>query len=124
MNKKTLIVAFVALAFCMPAFSQTTMPGVNPNADHDRMYRILNESNSVELPAFAIAALKDLAKNKGYSEPAVMRNGILLKPLYNKSLSKDDRLFVLRILKDICDNPGASIPIELVSNAAKEISKY
>lgn len=123
MNKKTLIVAFFALAFCMPAFSQIAKPAVNPNADHDRMYRIVTESNSVEVPAFAIAALKNLAKTKGYSEPAVLRNAMILKPLYNKSLSKNDRLFAAQILMRMCDNPANTIPVELVSDAVKELSK-
>ena len=123
MNKKPLIVAFFAWAFCMPAFCQIATPAVNPNADHDRMYRIITESNSVEVPAFAITALKNLAKTKGYSEPAVLRNTMILKPLYNKNLSKDDRLFAARIMMRMCENPGTSIPIELVSEAVKEISK-
>ena len=119
MNKKTLIFALFALIFCMPAFCQT----VKPVTDHDRMYRIVTESNSVEVPAFAIAALKNLAKTKGYSEPAVMRNTILLKPLYNKNLSKDDRLFAAQILMRMCDNPSTTIPVELLTDAVKEVSK-
>lgn len=123
MNKKTIIIALIGLAFCMPAFCQTAAHAVNPNADHDRMLRIVTESNNVEMPAAATAALRTFAKTKGYSEPAVMRNAILLRPLYNKSLSKDDRLFAAQVLLRMCDNPGTTIPPELVSNAVKEISK-
>ena len=123
MNKKTIIIAFISLVFCMPAFCQTATPAVNPNADHDRMYKIVNESNSVEMPAFAITALKNLAKMKGYSEPAVLRNKMLLRPLYNKNLSNDDRLFAAQVLLRMCDNPATTIPAELVSDAVKELSK-
>lgn len=122
MNQKTIIIAFFFLAFCMPAFCQTASV-VKPISEHDRMYRIINESNSVEVPAFAIAALKNLAKTKGYSEPAVLRNTILLKPLYNQNLSKDDRLFAAQIMMRMCDNPSTTIPLELVTDALKEISK-
>lgn len=123
MNKKTLLAALFALAIYLPVFSQNAKPAVNPNADHDRMYRIVTESNSVEVPAFAITALKNLAKTKGYSEPAVMRNTLLLKPLYNKNLSKEDRLFAAQVLLRMCDNPSTSIPVELVTDAIKEVSK-
>ena len=123
MNKKTIIIAFFSLAFYMPALCQTALSAVNPNADHDRMYRIINESNSTEMPVFATVALKAFAKNKGYSEPAVLRNTMILKPLYNKNLSKDDRLFAARIIMSMCDNPATTIPVELVSNAVTEISK-
>lgn len=123
MNKKSLIVAFFALAFCMPAFCQTAKPTVNPNADHDRMHRIITESYSTEMPAFATEALKVFAKTKGYSEPAVLRNTMILRSLYNKNLSKDDRLFAGQIIMRMCDNPGTTIPVELVSNAITEISK-
>ena len=123
MNKKPLTLVFFALVFCIPAFCQNAKPAVNPNADHDRMYRIVTESNSVEMPAFAITALKSLAKTKGYSEHAVMRNTILLKPLYNKNLSNDDRLFAAQVLMRMCDNPATTIPVELVSDAVKQVSK-
>ena len=123
MNKKTIIIAFISLAFCMPAFCQIATPAVNPNADHDRMYRIVTESYSTEMPSFATDALKAFAKTKGYSEPAVLRNTMVLRSLYNKNLSKDDRLFAAQIIMRMCDNPATTIPVELVSNAITEISK-
>ena len=123
MNKKTIITAFFAIAFCMPAFCQIATPAVNPNAEHDRMYRIVTQSYSTEMPAFATEVLKAFAKTKGYSEPAVLRNTMILRSLYNKNLSKDDRLFAARIMMRMCENPGTTIPIELVSEAVKEISK-
>ena len=123
MNKKTIIIAFFSLAFCLPAFSQTSLPAVNHNADRDRMHRIITESTTVEMPQFATEALKTFAKTKGYNETGVMRNTILLRPLYNKNLSKEDRLFAAQVLMRMCDNPSTTIPVELVSNAIKEISK-
>ena len=113
---------FIGMAFSLLSFCQTLSPAVNPNAEHDRMYRIVLACEKDETPIFVINALKLFAKEKGYAEQNVLRNTVLLKPLYNKNISKEDKLFVTKTLLRMCENPNTTIPVNLVSQAKKEIS--
>ena len=113
----------MGLAISISSFCQSAVPIVNPNAEHDRMHRLVLESEKNEAPDFAISAFKLFAKEKGYSEQNVLRNVILFKPIYNENVSKDDKIFVIKILMRMCENPLTTIPVELVNKAVKDISK-
>lgn len=113
----------MGLAISISSFCQSAVPIVNPNAEHDRMYRLVRESENNEAPEFAIEAFKSFAKEKGYAEQNVLRNITLFKPLYNKNVSKEDKIFVTKILMRMCENSMTTIPIELVNKAVKDISK-
>ena len=123
MNKKLILMTIVGVALSITSFCQSAAPLVNPNAEHDRMYRLVLESEKNEAPDFAIEAFKLFAKQKGYSEQNIQRNIILFKPLYNKNVSKEDKIFVTKILIRMCENPLTTIPVELVNKAVKDISK-
>lgn len=113
----------VGMAFSMVSYCQTLAPSVNPNAEHDRMYKLVKESEKNETPDFVITAFKLFAKEKGYVEQNVLRNIILFKPLYNKNVSNEDKIFVTKILIRMCENPQTTIPVDLVNRAIKDISK-
>ena len=122
MNKKMILMTLVGMAFSVVSFCQTLSPAVNPNAEHDRMYRLVLQCEKDETPEAVITALKLFAKEKGYAEQYVLRNTVLLKPLYNKNISKEDKLFVIKILMRMCENPNTTMPINLVSQVKKDIS--
>ena len=113
----------MGLAISISSFCQSAIPTINPNADHDRMYRLVLENEKNEAPEFAIEAFKSFAKEKGYVEQNILRNIVLFKPLYNKNVSKEDKIFVTKILMRMCENPQTTIPIELINKAVKDISK-
>lgn len=123
MRKKIILMTIMGLVISISSFCQSAVPIVNPNAEHDRMHRLVLESEKNEAPDFAIAAFKLFAKEKGYSEQNVLRNVILFKPIYNENVSKDDKIFVIKILMRMCENPLTTIPVELVNKAVKDISK-
>ena len=123
MRKKIILMTIMGLAISISSFCQSAVPIVNPNAEHDRMHRLVLESEKNEAPEFAIEAFKLFAKQKGYSEQNVLRNVILFKPIYNENVSKDDKIFVIKILMRMCENPLTTIPVELVNKAVKDISK-
>ena len=123
MRKKIILMTIMGLAISISSFCQSAVPIVNPNAEHDRMHRLVLESEKNEAPEFAIEAFKLFAKQKGYFEQNVLRNVILFKPIYNENVSKDDKIFVIKILMRMCENPLTTIPVELVNKAVKDISK-
>jgi hypothetical protein len=123
MNKKMVLMTFIGMAFSVLSFCQTSTAVVNPNAEHDRMYRLVLQSEKNETPSFVVDALKAFAKEKGYEEKSVLRNAIIFKPLYNKNVSKEDKLFVTKILMKMCENPQTTIPVNLVAKAINDISK-
>ena len=123
MRKKIILMTIIGLAISITSFCQSAVPIENPNAEHDRMHRLVLESEKNEAPEFAIEAFKLFAKQKGYSEQNVLRNVILFKPIYNENVSKDDKIFVIKILMRMCENPLTTIPVELVNKAVKDISK-
>ena len=123
MNKKMILMTVIGMVFSVLSFCQTSSHRVNPNADHDRMYWLVLASEKNEAPDFAVEALKLFAKEKGYEVKNVLRNITLFKPLYNESVSKEDKLFVIKILMRMCENPNATIPINLVNRAIKDLSK-
>ena len=123
MRKKIILMTIMGLAISISSFCQSAVSIVNPNAEHDRMHRLVLESEKNEAPDFAIEAFKLFAKQKGYSEQNIQRNIILFKPLYNKNVSKEDKIFVTKILIRMCENPLTTIPVELVNKAVKDISK-
>lgn len=113
----------IGMAFSFLSFCQTTSPVVNPNAEHDRMYWLVLECEKNEVPQFAVDAFKSFAKEKGYSEKNILRNIVLFKPLYNNDISKEDKIFVTKVLLRMCENPQPLIPIDLVNRAVKDISQ-
>ena len=113
----------MGLAISISSFCQSAEPAVNPNADHDRMYWLVLANEKNEAPDFAVEALKLFAKEKGYEEKNILRNITLFKPLYNKNVSKEDKLFVINILRRMCENANATIPIDLVNKAANDLIK-
>ena len=123
MNKKMILMTVVGMALSVLSFCQTLAPAVNPNAEHDRMYRLVLLCEKDENPDFAVTAFKLFAKEKGYVEQNILRNIVLFKPLYNKNISKEDKIFVTKILFRMCENPQTTIPIDLVNRAFKDISK-
>ena len=123
MRKKVVLFTIMGLIISMTSFCQSLAPSVNPNAEHDRMYHLVRESEKNEAPEFVIEALKSFAREKGYVEQNVLRNIVLFKPLYNKNVSKEDKLFVTKILMRMCENPQTTIPVNLVAKAINEISK-
>ena len=123
MRKKIILMTIMGLVISISSLCQSAIPIVNPNAEHDRMHRLVLESEKNEAPDFAITAFKLFAKEKGYSEQNIQRNIILFKPLYNKNVSKDDKIFVTKILMRMCENPLTTIPVHLVNKAVKDISQ-
>ena len=123
MRKKIILMTIMGLAISISSFCQSAVPIVNPNAEHDRMHRLVLESEKNGAPEFAIEAFKLFAKQKGYFEQNVLRNVILFKPIYNENVSKDDKIFIIKILMRMCENPLTTIPVELVNKAVKDISK-
>ncbi len=123
MNKKTVFLMIIGMVFSVSAFCQAAQTNTNPNAERDRMYRIVNASTTTEVPPSLISELKSLARTKGINENAVLRNTILLKPLYNSSLTKEDRLFAANVLMQMSENAGSTIPADAVRKAISEISK-
>jgi hypothetical protein len=123
MKKKAILLIIANMFLMSVAFCQSSTTAVNPNADHDRMIALIQKSESLPTPEFVSIALKKFAKEKGYDENAVLRNRLLLCPIYNTSLSKEDRLFACRIALRACENVNATVPKSLVENMMNEISK-
>jgi hypothetical protein len=128
MNKKIYIMLFLAMGLSTIAFCQTTTT-LEPvdvkaiNAEHDRMNDLMIKSDKVVLPDSTIYILKNFAKQKGYREAAVLKSGMILKTLYNKDVSKVDKLFASKIILRICESEYSTIPVSLVMNITNQITK-
>jgi hypothetical protein len=128
MNKKIYIMLFLAMGLSTIAFCQTTttLPPVDVkaiNAEHDRMNDLIIKSDKVVLPDSTISILKNFAKQKGYRETAVLKSGTILKTLYNKDISKADKLFACKIISRMCESEYTTIPLSLVMNLTNQITK-
>jgi rRNA-processing protein FCF1 len=123
MNKRISFMLLVGIFSASIAFSQApAVAPVNRNADHDRMIMLIQKSDKIVVPETVIEELKSFAKLKGYNEQAVLRNVILLRPMYDKTLSKEDRLFACAMVKRASENTNASIPTSIATNMIKELS--
>jgi hypothetical protein len=120
MNKKVVLFTIASMFLASIAFSQA--PAVNPNAEHDKMIGLIQKSEMLPVPEFVTVALKKFAKEKGYDEKAILRNALLLSPIYNTSLTKEERLFACKIALRACENTYATIPASLVTKMMNEIS--
>jgi hypothetical protein len=128
MNKKICIMLFLAMGLSAMAFCQvaTTLPPVDVkaiNAEHDRMNDLMIRSDKVALPDSTVNILKNFAKQKGYREAAVLKSGTILKTLYNKDVSKVDKLFACKIISRMCESEYTTIPLSLVMNLTSQITK-
>lgn len=121
MNKKAILFAMASILFVSVAFCQASIK--KPNEDHDRMFALIQKSESLPVPAYVTLALKRFAKEKGYDEKAVLRNALLLSPIYNTTLSIEDRLFACKIALRATENTNATLPGSLVTQMMNEISK-
>jgi hypothetical protein len=128
MNKKIYVMLFLAMGLSTIAFCQTTTT-LEPvdikalNADHDRMYYFMVKSDKIILPDSTITILKNFAKQKGYREAAVLKSGTILKTLYNKDLTKENKLFACKIISKMCESEYTTIPLSLVINLTNQITK-
>jgi hypothetical protein len=123
MNKRISFMLLVGIFSASIAFSQTQVAApINRNADHDRLIMLIQKSDKVVVPESVIVALKNFAMLKGYNEQSVLRNVILLRPMYDKNLSKEDRLFACAMVKRASENTNASIPTSIPTNMIKELS--
>jgi hypothetical protein len=75
------------------------------------------------LPTDVTLQLKNFAKEKGLIEEAVLKSALLLRPIYNNNLPKEERLFVCRKVLLMCDAPHSTLPTTLVRNKMNEILK-
>jgi hypothetical protein len=128
MNKKIYIMLFLAMGLSTIAFCQmtTTLPPVDVraiNAEHDRMNDLIIKSDKVVLPDSTISILKNFAKQKGYRETAVLKSGTILKTLYNKNVSRIDKLFASKIISRMCESEYTTIPLSLIINLTNQINK-
>lgn len=125
MNKKIMMVAIATMLFASISFAQTSneVNVAKINADHDRMIALIQKSEKLPIPDYVTEELKKFAKQKGYNEQSVLRNYMLLCPIYNTSLTNDDRLFACKIATNACTYGNAYIPISLVNKLKEDILK-
>ena len=128
MNKKIYVTLFLAISLSANTFCQTktTLQPVDVraiNAEHDRMNDLMIKSDNVTLPDSTINILKSFAKQKGYREAAVLKSGGILKTLYNKNLTKQDKLFACKMISRICESEYTTIPLSLIVNLTNQITK-
>ncbi|NOU39235.1 MAG: hypothetical protein HOO89_11005 [Ferruginibacter sp.] len=123
MMKKIMLLLMLQFCIAMVSFSQTTKKvEENPNADHDRMVLLMQKSEQIELPIEVIDAFKKHAALKGYDEKSVLRSAVIVKPLYNKAISKEDKLFVCSIIKRMTESQYSAIPASVEEKIYKELT--
>lgn len=125
MNNKIMMMTIATMLFASVSFAQTLneVDVAKINADHDRMITLIQKSEKLPVPEYVTEELKKFAKQKGYNEQSVLRNYMLLCPIYNTDLTADDRLFACKMATKACTNENAYIPISLVNKLKDEILK-
>jgi hypothetical protein len=93
----------------------------NSLTNSDRYTIIFGKSDAVRLPDSITIKLKEFALKNKYEEIFVMKNATLLKPLFNNSLSMEDRIYAADYLLALYNKPMSYIPLYLIEEIKSTI---
>lgn len=114
MNKFLLILLFMCIILVKPSHAQAPLAAANPNYLHDKLEGMYSKSANVKLPDSVYTILKNYAFNKGLPQAAVLKNDLVVKVLYNETLSLEDRIFYADFLLKPSKEKIPYIPIFLL----------
>ncbi len=117
------ILGFTLLFNIFSFLANAQSAAVNPNADHDRMIKLILESNKVVLPDSVQRQLKKFAKDKHLDEREVLKNVVLINPLFNDKISREDKLFVCLAGIRMSDNAHSTLPVKVFNDAYTRLNK-
>ncbi len=87
----------------------------------DRFTIIYSKCDGIRLPDSISIKLKEFALKNSYEELFVIKNATLLKPLFNNSLSKEDRIYAADYLMALYNKPMSYIPLYLIEEIKANI---
>lgn len=111
---------FFGIIYSSPSFAQSAAQA-EENAKAQRMTRIYIKSADYPLPDSVYAILKEYAFKRGLSEKLVLKHDLLLKMIYNTSLTKEERILSCDMLLTQYSAQDAIIPMYLVTNMKKTL---
>jgi hypothetical protein len=117
--KKLTLTFFVCFLLNAVCFAQTSGPNDISVEDHNRFSILMNKSAAASLPDSVITQLKKFAVKINMEEQYVMRNQIILRPLYDNSLSREDRLFACKTALKMFSVPKPTVPIKIILDAQR-----
>lgn len=117
--RKIISTFFVCFLLNTACFAQSSNPNDISVEDHNRFSLLMNKSGSATLPDSVITQLKKFAVKINMEEQYVMRNVLILRPLYDNTLSKEDRLFACRVAFKMFSVPNPTVPIKIILDAQR-----
>jgi hypothetical protein len=84
----------------LPSFYSNAQTFVQNDGERIRVHQILNEYSITEIPTENIEELKLFFTKKKISKPESEKFQYLLKPLFNKNISKEEWNFYYAFLKE------------------------
>ena len=115
--KKTIIgfLVFFGTIYSIPTFAQTANH-TEEDLKAQKMTQIYIKSADYQLPDSVYTILKEYAFKNGFSEKLVLKHDLLLKMIYNTSLTKEERILSCDMILKQYNITNAIIPIYLVTN--------
>jgi Na+-transporting methylmalonyl-CoA/oxaloacetate decarboxylase gamma subunit len=116
MNKIVFLLFLTIFIFANKVICQVVNAETDINKDSRRFIEIATKSDAVKVPDSINVILTKFAQANKLWEPGVLKNAMMLKPLFNNALSMEDRLYASDYLMKLYNDPKSLVPVALIKN--------